>query len=102
MYPAARAFNGDDLVRTTFQECAVVADHQDGGRTRPKFVLQPLTRGNVEVVVGFVQQEYVGSRVQQQVEYESLALSTRKFRDQTREDVVHLALDASLGGSLPL
>ncbi|CAB4572596.1 unannotated protein [freshwater metagenome] len=99
--PATGSFDHHDLGGDPLQQRAVVADHQDGGLAGHDLFLQPTTRGDVEVVVRFVQQQHVGSGGEQQVQHQSLALAARQFRDETAREVVDGGLHTALRRGLP-
>ena len=61
VHPAARPFDDDDLGGHPLEQGAVVADHEDGALAGLDLLLQPHTCGDVEVVVGLVEQQHVGA-----------------------------------------
>ena len=61
-----------------------MAHHQDRRLALPQFLFEPFAGGNVEVVVGLIQQQHVRARREQQVEHESLAFASGEFRNEPR------------------
>ncbi len=65
VHPASGAFDRNDLVRAPFQKGTVVAHHENGGGAGLQLILQPLTSGDVKIVVGLVQEQHIRPRVEQ-------------------------------------
>ncbi len=65
-------------------------------------VLQPAAGRNVEVVVGFVEQQHLGTGVEQQIKDQSFALAAREFANESGREIGDRCLHAAAGGCLPL
>ena len=102
VHPRARSFDDDDLRGDRVEHGAVVADHQHRRLRLAELLLQPPAGRDVEVVVGLVEQEDVGTRVQHQIEHEPLALATREFTDPSRVHVVDRRFHDPLDRGTPL
>ena len=68
---------------TPGEELAVVADQEDRLRAGSERGLEPLLAGDVEVVVGLVEEEHVGVRAQQHLEGEALLLAAGEGGQRT-------------------
>ena len=62
MNPATGALDDNDLCGAAFQQLAVVTHHQNGGLARFDLFFEPSACGDIEIVVWFVKQQYVGAR----------------------------------------
>jgi hypothetical protein len=72
--PGAEPLEGHHRVGDRSEELTVVADQQDRLRRRSQPLLEPALRGDVEEVVGLVEEEDLGVTDQQRLEDEALAL----------------------------
>ena len=102
VHPRPRPFDGDDLRGHRVEHGAVVAHHQHRRLRLPELLLQPPPGGDVEVVVGLVEQEDVGTRVEHEIEHEPLALATRQLADPSSRHVVDRRLHDPLHRRGPL
>jgi len=102
VHPATGAFDHDDLGRHPLEQFAIVAHHQNRRLRREYLFLEPAAGGYVEVVVGFVEKKYIGTRREQEVEYESFAFTAREFGDESSGEVVDGSLHTAIGRRVPL
>ena len=102
VHPTARTFDSDDFGCDALKKNAIMAHHQDGALATANLFFQPRAGGNVEVVVGFVQEQHVGARVQQQIKNKALAFAAGEFTNKARCKVGHGCLHTALCSSRPL
>ena len=78
-----------------------MAHHQDRRAARSDLLFQPHPCRDIEVVVGLVEEQHVGTRGQEEIEDEALALAARQLASESGREIEHRRLDASLGGGKP-
>ena len=81
--PRAEALERDDRVGDRIEELAVVGDHEDRLGRGPDGLFEPTLAGQVEEVVGFVEEQDLDVGGQQRFEHEPLALTARQLRDRS-------------------
>ena len=79
--PRAARLERHDLRRGGREQLTVVAHVQDRLLRRSQLLLEPSLRGDVEEVVGLVEQQHVVGAAQQHLERESLLLAARQGGD---------------------
>ena len=99
--PTAGAFEHHDLGGDPFEQRTVVTHHQDGAWAVDDLFFEPDAGRDIEIVVRLIEQEYVGTRCQQQVEYEPFAFATGQFADLTSCKVFDRGFDAAFRRGSP-
>ena len=89
--PRAARFERHDLRRGRGEELTVVADVQDRLVRRPQLVFETSLRGDVEEVVGLVEQQHVVGAPQEHLQREPLLLAARERRDRPLADLREVA-----------
>ena len=102
MQPAAAALEGQDAGRRRAQQVAVVADQEDRLARRRDPALELELGGDVEEVVGLVEQQHLGVAGEQHLEHEPLALAARERARRAGADVVQPGAHDPAAGGVPL
>ena len=100
--PGAVRLEREDRVARRAEQVAVVADqqHRLARRGDPRLELQ--LGGDVEEVVGLVEQQHLRLALEQDVEHEPLALAARELRRRAPADVVERRADDPPARRVPL
>ena len=85
--PRAARFESHDFRGGRGEELAVVADVQDRLVRRPQLIFEPSLGGDVEEVVGLVEQQHVIGAAQEHLQREPLLLTARERRDRPIADL---------------
>ena len=102
MHPAAAALEREDPGGRRAEQVAVVGDQQDGLPRGRDPGLQVELGGDVEEVVGLVEQQHLRVAGEEHVEHEPLALAARELRRAPRADVVEAGADDPAARRVPL
>jgi hypothetical protein len=81
--PHVARLHGDDPFGGLIQQLTVVRHQQNGLGGFAQSLFQPLLSGYVEVVVGFVEQQYLVGAAQQGFQHQALLLAAGKSDDLT-------------------
>ena len=78
-----------------------MADHQDRAWAVNDLLFEPNSGWDVEIVVGLVEQQHVGTRGQEQVQHHSFTFAARELANLASAEVVDRCFYASFGGGRP-
>ena len=102
MHPGAVALERDDLLDRAREHLAVVGDHQHRLAGNGDLALERALGGDVEEVVGLVEQQDLGVGGEQRIEHEALALATGQGVRRAVRDLGERAADDLARRAVPL